>query len=161
MSARLEILKASLLKKESAFDARLCEHFDSVRSANGQPLNDKRGGRSEVARWDRQNNALRNHAEGIEKTKRAIEREECVIAQVALACAELPEPISRRLAEGSLQQWRKHPRTFFVTGVDKARIVVLPNNQVAHRYANQITDREQYRLFSRTFNELSKECNLS
>lgn len=41
---RLEILKNSLAKKQAAFDAAFTEHTDDVKSANGQPLNDKRNG---------------------------------------------------------------------------------------------------------------------
>lgn len=41
-SRRMKILQQSLAKKQAAFDQRLQNHFDDVRSANGQPLNDKR-----------------------------------------------------------------------------------------------------------------------
>ena len=44
MTKRLDILKASLEKKEAAMDAKISEHFATVKEANGQPLNDKRNG---------------------------------------------------------------------------------------------------------------------
>ena len=54
MSRRLEILKASLAKKQTLFDQRLQQHFDTVKEANGQPLNDKRNGRVTLNKWDKQ-----------------------------------------------------------------------------------------------------------
>ena len=57
--SRLAILEASLQKKTMEFDKRLNEHFGSVKSANGQPLNDKRDGQKTLASWDRQNQRLR------------------------------------------------------------------------------------------------------
>lgn len=74
--SRLDILKASLEKKQAKFDRKLNEHFADVRSANGQPLNDKRNGFSTMKRWDRQNDVLSRMQEDIEKTETAIEREE-------------------------------------------------------------------------------------
>lgn len=37
---RLVILKRSLEKKEAVLNARFSAHFDSVKAANGQPIND-------------------------------------------------------------------------------------------------------------------------
>ena len=71
MSNRLEILKNSLLKKEQQLEKRLDNHFADVKRANGQPLNDKRNGQATMNRWERQNEAIRNLKESIEKTKRA------------------------------------------------------------------------------------------
>jgi len=76
MGNRIEILTASLKKKEAMFDQKLQEHFDTVRQANGQPLNDKRNGRSTLDKWDRQNESLRSMQESIGRTKAAIEREQ-------------------------------------------------------------------------------------
>lgn len=157
MSRRLEILQRSLERKTEAMDAKIGAHFESVRSANGQPLNDKRNGRATMAGWERQNDAIRSVADGIEKTKAAIEREQSAIDRVEAAAASLPEPVKREIAAGLLTQWRKHPRTFFVAGVDKARIVLLDDGRLAHRYAASITDAGQRRTFARTFNALSKE----
>lgn len=156
-SARLEILKRSLSKKTEAFDLRMGAHFESVKSANGQPLNDKRNGGTTLAKWDRQNDSLRNLSKGIEKTKAAIEREESQIQRVESAAESFPDPIKREIASGHLVQWRKHPRTFFVAGVEKARIVLLDDGRLAHRYVSSITDAEQRKTFARTYNQLSAE----
>ena len=56
--SRLDILKASLEKKQAEFNRKLNEHFADVKRTNGQPLNDKRNGYSTMKRWDRQNDAL-------------------------------------------------------------------------------------------------------
>ena len=48
--SRLDILKASLEKKQAKFNRKLNEHFSDVKSANGQPLNDKRNGYSTMKR---------------------------------------------------------------------------------------------------------------
>ena len=58
--SRLDILKTSLEKKQAKFYEKLNEHFADVRSANGQPLNDKKNGASTMKRWDKQNNVLSN-----------------------------------------------------------------------------------------------------
>lgn len=60
MSKRSEIFKKLLEKKESELNRKLGDHFDGVRSANGQPLNDKRRGIANFARWERQNDSIRN-----------------------------------------------------------------------------------------------------
>lgn len=152
--SRIEILRASLAKKERQFDAKLADHFDSVRAANGQPLNDKRNGRATLQRWEKQNDALRSLQEGIEVTKRAIEREESKIA--AVAAVVLPPPIAQAIAEGKLRQWRKHPNTFFVEGVDRGRIVWDGEKRViGHRYLSEVP-REQYPIFRDAYNGLRK-----
>ena len=40
--SRLDILKASLEKKQAKFNRKLNEYFSDVKSANGQPLNIQR-----------------------------------------------------------------------------------------------------------------------
>lgn len=152
MSARLELMQRSLERKQAAFDARLSAHFDAARATNGQPLNDKRNGESTMKKWERQNDALRSAQAGIEVTQAAIEREAATIERVT--AVELPAAIQSRIEAGVLSQWRKHPTTFFVTGVGKARIVLLPDGQVAHRYASQIKDAAQHKIFAKTYNEL-------
>ena len=82
MTKRLEVLKASLVKKEAELDRRMQAHFDTVKEANGQPLNDKRNGQATLNKWEKQNDAIRNQQAEIEKTKRAIEFEEGKIAHV-------------------------------------------------------------------------------
>lgn len=154
MSPRLAVLQQSLAKKEAAFDAKLKQHFSSVKATNGQPLNDKRNGVATMRKWERQNDSLRTAKEGIERTKSAIERERNTIARTELVADTLPKAIKDRLADGTLKQWRKHPTTFFVVGVDKARIVVLDRKTLAYRYLSSITDPDQRRRFARTFNDL-------
>jgi hypothetical protein len=156
-STRLEVLEVSLAKKNKAFDERLGAHFDSVKAANGQPLNDKRNGQSTMANWDRQNERLRTLSEGIKTTERAIERERSAVTLAQSALDGLPEAIARRLSDGTLKQWRKHPRTFFVEGVTRARIVALEDGTVAHRYVQEIADGDQHRLFAKTFNAIRAE----
>lgn len=152
MSRRLEILRVSLAKKTALFDQKLSAHLEAVKAANGQPLNDKRNGAATLGRWERQNDALRALNASIEKTKGAIEREEAKVAMVQ--AVELPEPIKALMASGALTQWRKHPRFFFVTGVDKARITLMDNGQIGHRYLSSITSKDQYAIFRDTFNSL-------
>jgi len=150
---RLSILQNSLAKKEAAFDDRLQSHFDDVRSANGQPLNDKRNGRATLNRWERQNNALRTLNQGIEKTKAAIEKEQRKIAHIE--ATPVPAPFVKMVEEGTLIQWRKHPNTFFVAGVDKVRIVWdLKKNILCHRYVDQVKDPAQYETFRTVIKEL-------
>lgn len=156
-SPRLEILRRSLARKQAALDAKISEHFASVKAANGQPLNDKRNGAATLSKWDRQNESIRRMADGIEKTKAAIEREESAIRRVAGVSGALPAPVSDAVTSGLLQQWRKHPKTFFVAGVDKARIVLLDDGRLAHRYVTSITCADQRRIFAQTYNRLSHE----
>lgn len=155
MSARMEVLQRSLERKQAAFDARLAAHFDAVRATNGQPLNDKRNGAATLRQWERQNDALRTAQASIEVTQAAIEREAATIERVA--AVELPAAIQSRIDTGELSQWRKYPNTFFVAGVEKARIVLLPDGQVAHRYARCITDPEQRLVFARVYNAIHAE----
>jgi hypothetical protein len=61
---------------------------------------------------------------------------------------------------GVLVQWRKHPHTFFVAGVDKARIVWLEKTkQVAHKFVSEIKEQEQRTKFVRVFNPLGAVLN--
>lgn len=155
MSARMEVLQRSLERKQAAFDAQLAAHFDAVRATNGQPLNDKRNGAATLRQWERQNDALRSAQAGIEVTQAAIERESVTLSRVA--SVDLPAAIRELIDLGVLIQWRKHPTTFFVAGVDKARIVLRPDGQVAHRYVRCIPDPEQRRVFARVYNEIYAE----
>lgn len=118
---RLEVLKASLAKKEANFTRKLDEHYDDVLSANGQPLNDKRNGQATMDRWERQNDSLRALEESIQVTKRAIEREEFKIK--AVNAQELPECLIPFLNDGTLTQWRKYPNRFFVKDGGRARLI--------------------------------------
>lgn len=154
-SPRLRVLEESLAKKQAQFDERLAQHFADVRSANGQPLNDKRNGAATLRQWERQNDALRAAQASIEVTQAAIEREAATIERVA--AVELPKAIKSRIDTGVLSQWRKHTTTFFVAGVEKARIVLLPDGRVAHRYVRCIPDPEQHRVFARVYNAIHAE----
>ena len=69
MTKRLEMLKASLVKKEAELDRRMQAHFDTVKQANGQPLNDKRNGQATLNKWEKQNDAIRNQQVEIEKNQ--------------------------------------------------------------------------------------------
>lgn len=154
MTKRLGILKASLEKKEAEMSARISEHFDAVKAANGQPLNDKRNGSATMAKWERQNNSIRRVQEGIEKTLAAIEREKLAIARANEV--DLPGFIKHAVASGELTQWRKHPNRFFVPGVDKGRIVWNEQKQVLMHSRLAEVPKDQYPKFRDTFNKLRR-----
>jgi hypothetical protein len=161
MSNRLEILKTSLTKKEQQLEKRFDDHFADVKRANGQPLNDKRNGQSTMNRWERQNEAIRNLKESIEKTKRAIEIEEDKIHACKYQNENfIPKEILELVEKGELIQWRKHPTHFFVSGVEKARIWWDESRKaVAHKYAHLITEQEQRTKFVRLYNGLNAVLN--
>jgi hypothetical protein len=155
---KLKILKASLIKKEAVLDQRYETHFASVKQANGQPLNDKRNGQATLNKWDRQSEAIRNQKESIEKTKQAIEKEEYKISDTEGAKKELPSVILEMLETEQLIQWRKHPNTFFVKGVDKARIIFDPKKRIIFtRYRDSITEQDVWKLFVTAFNAILKQ----
>lgn len=156
MSRRLAVLKASLSKKEALFSDKLQQHFETVKQANGQPLNDKRNGQATLSKWDKQSDALRNLESGIQRTKDAIEREEM---KVALAeSVNIPDFMQKAIEEGLISQWRKHPRFFFVTGVKHGRIVLNEGTgMIAHRYLSKVS-KEEYPTFRDVFNKLNKQC---
>lgn len=154
---RLEILEKSLVKKKELLDNKFKEHFETVKQANGQPLNDKRNGQATLNKWERQGNAIRNLEESIEKTERAIELEKYKIADVEGAKETFPQCILDMIESGQLIQWRKHPNTFFVKGVDKARIVWDDKKKLIFtRYKESITDQYVWKIFATTFNTLLK-----
>lgn len=154
---RLIILENSLEKKKKQFNDKLQNHIDTVKQANGQPLNDKRNGQATLNKWERQNDSLRNLQESIAKTENAIEVEKGKIIECESMKNSLPDAILEMMVNGTLIQWRKHPNTFFVNGVDKARIVWDNKKKVvAHKYSKQITDKDQWKLFAKTYNELFK-----
>ena len=160
MSKRLEILKKSLIKKEQQFNEKLQNHFDTVKQANGQPLNDKRNGKATINKWDSQNESLRNLDNSIQKTKDAIEREESKIMYVERTNESVPIEILELVEKGELVQWRKHPNTFFVPGVDKARIIWDNKSKVvAYKYINLITEQEQRKKFACLYNGLHAVLN--
>lgn len=151
MATRIQILEESLLKKSSLVDSKLDAHFTSVAKANGQPLNDKRNGRATMASWDRQSESIRASIDSAEKTKRAIEREKSAIALVESTDVH---PALKQMSEaGELNQWRKHPRMFFVPGVEKGRICWdSDKQQLGHRYLSEIP-KDQYAAFRDAYNK--------
>lgn len=155
MNNRLEILRASLIKKEALFNDRLQVHFDTVKQANGQPLNDKRNGRATLNKWDKQSDALRVLESSIQRTKGAIEREEMKIALAS--SVSIPAFMRKAIDDGLITQWRKFPRFFFVTGVKHGRIVLdEKTGLIAHRYLSKVS-KEEYPLFRDTFNSLNRQ----
>lgn len=157
---RLEILEESLKKKQHLFDNRLQNHFNTIKQANGQPLNDKRNGRATLNKWDKQNDSLLRLQDEIEKTKAAIERERGKIHDVEAAKESLPPEILVLVESGELIQWRKYPNIFFVPGVDKARIIWdMKKRIVAHKFTNTLTDREHRKRFADVYNPLFKIFN--
>lgn len=160
MSKKLEILKNSLVKKEQELQRRFDVHFATVKQANGQPLNDKRNGQATLNKWERQNESIRTMQKSIEATKKAIEIEEGKIKGVEHANTFIPAEIQKLVESGELIQWRKHPHTFFVAGVDKARIVWDENRKVvAHKFVSEITIQEQRTKFVRIYNPLNAILN--
>jgi len=155
---KLKILTASLRKKEAVLDQRYETHFSTVKQANGQPLNDKRNGQSTLNKWDRQRESIRNQKESIERTKKAIEKEEDKIFSSEKAKKNIPIVILEMLETGQLTQWRRHPNTFFVKGVDKARIVFDPKKRIIYtRYRASITEQDVWKLFASAFNTILKQ----
>lgn len=158
--SRLEILKVSLQRKQEKFDNKLSEHFADVKSANGQPLNDKRYGRATISRWEKQNNALLNLQKEIERTEKAIQEEVCKITFVERVKNELPKEIVELIDNGTIKQWSKYPHIFFVDGVAKARIIWEDKKKrVVHKFMSRIQDKEQYKKFTNVYNTLAKKLN--
>jgi len=155
-SKRLEILKASLAKKEKAFSERLSKHWDDVRLGQGEPLHSNSKGKAIAKRWEKENEALRAAEASIEKTKEAIEREQRKIKLVAEQ--ELPQAILDLVAEGTLTQWRKYPNRFFVKGVEKARIIWDEKREaLLCSYTKSIPSPDQFETFRDIFNTLKKK----
>ncbi len=151
---RLDVLQTSLQKKQTKLDAAFDDHFTDVASANGQPLNDKRNGAATMTRWEKQSNTIRNAQNEVKKTERAIEREQDKIADVEDANKQLPQYVLDMVANGELTQWRRHPNTFFVPGVDKGRIVVdLETGEIGTRYRHAVS-KEHWAKFRDTFNKM-------
>jgi hypothetical protein len=156
MATRLEILKASLEKKKAKFQERLDAHYNEVRMANGQPLNDKANGRTTLNRWEKSEEALRRLQGEIKKTEAAIEKEESKSAHVEGVSSELPAYLLDMVKEGELVQWRKYPNMFFVPGVEKARIIYdLKKGTLGYKYWSQIPDDAQKDTFRAVLKKLA------
>lgn len=160
--SRLDILKASLEKKQAKFNEKLNEHFTDVKSTNGQPLNDKRNGAATMNRWNRQNDVLSNIKKEIEKTEHAIEREESKIRALEYSKNAMPIEMQKLIDDGILKQWGKWPHIMFVNGVDKARIIWDDKKKVVmHKFANTLTEKEQRKKFAQVYNSLHASINQS
>ena len=155
---RGEVLQASLEKKLAKYKDLESRHIADVRSANGQPLNDKRNGQATMNRWKKQRTAMANQDKEIAKTERAIEDEQWKVRGVAEANKGVPSSISRMVEDGGLTQWRKYPNRFFIPDVDKARIIWDPEKQeLSHSYTRSITDKDQQVKFLETWKQLKKD----
>lgn len=157
MTNRLDILKASLDKKTAKLDALIQAHFDTVKQANGQPLNDKRNGHATLNKWQKQNDAIARQQAETEKTKRAIEAEEYKIRKCEAAV--YPACFEPLITDGTLVQWRKYPNRFFVRGVDKARIIWDDKKGLLNSYYKAIPNQEQQELFKAVWYRLKDELD--
>lgn len=158
--SRLDILNASLENKQAKFDLMLDAHVKDVKSANGQPLNDKRNGHVTLNRWEKQNYALLNQQKEIEKTKNTIEKEKSKQRGIANHKDSMPDEILALIENGTLKQWGKYPYIMFVNGVDKARIIWdAKKKQVMHKFTSSLTDIEQRKKFAQVYNSLYRAMN--
>ena len=156
MSKRLEMLNASLAKKENILEVRFANHFASVKSANGQPLNDKRNGQATLNKWEKQNDAIRNKIKSVDLTKAAIEREESKLFSVSHCYNSMPQHLKALIDSGTLKQWGKHPHIMFVSGVEKARIYWDEETNIcSHKYVKEIPNKEQYTVFRDVYNSIN------
>lgn len=160
MSKRIEILKASLEKKQAHFDLLLQVHFNSVKETNGQPLNDKRDGYKTFKKWENQNSSLRNAQNGIEKTKNAIDFEESKLNYIDSVNESIPVDFLNLVKDGILNQWSKYPNIFFIVGVKKARIIWnMKKKIVDSKYFESIKDEKERELFCNVLHPLLKKFN--
>lgn len=142
---RLTVLESSLAKKEEKLNQLISNHFETVKQANGQPLNDKRNGHKTLALWERQNDAIRKQEAEIEKTKAAIEREKDKIVNVENQ--EIPSYLKEFLDKGLITQWRKYPNRFFVVGGGRARII-YKDGKLLYSHLDQVTQDERAKFVS-------------
>lgn len=158
--SRLDILKSSLKKKEAKFDTMFESYVEDVKSANGQPLNDKRNGAATMNRWNKKDLALSKQNDEIQKTKEALSKEENKIKNIYTFKDSMPQCIVDLIDKGILKQWGKYPHILFVDGVDKARIIYDQKKRiVAHKFVSDITDKEQRSKFAKVYNELYQTLN--
>jgi hypothetical protein len=151
-----------LARKEDELNRRFDNQFEHQRKTNGQPMNDKRNGRAWFNKKDKLDQAIGKQMEEIEKSKAYIKRLEERVAFLEKWEKELPAPLLEATLAGRLNQWKRHPRMFFVEGVEKARIVWNSDTKtIGATYVKQIPSKEQYAIFRDTFNGLRKELGLS
>lgn len=157
---RLDILKNSLEKKQASFNEKLSIHMDDVKGAMGEPMAGHRGGEKVLRRWDKQHKSLKTLDESIDRTKRAIEREESKSAGVERSKETVPKIFFDLVEQGVLNQWRKHPNIFFVVGVDKARIGWDEKKNVAYnRYYRHIENDGQKLAFKEAWKVIYSNLN--
>lgn len=157
---RLEILENSLIKKNKVLDKKFDKHFKTVAQANGQPLNDKRNGQATLNKWEKQSQSIANQKDSIQKTIDAIEYEKGKIIDVESEKEYFPTVILEMIESGVLIQWRKHPNTLFVKGVDKARVQYDKKKElIYHKYFKEIADNEQRKKFAKVYNHLNNNIN--
>lgn len=156
--SRLSILENSLQKKKATLDGLFECHFADVKAANGQPLNDKCNGSATVNRWDRQSDRIRNAQLEIEKTEAAIDREKHKALAVDSVNKQLPQWLLPMVEAGELEQWKKHPNTFFVPGVESARIRIDLKTGAPCSILDDIP-KDQYPKFRDTANKVIRLYN--
>lgn len=154
MTKRLEILKNSLIKKETSFNEKLDVHFSDVKQGQGEPMRGHRRGNQILARWEKQDDQLRKLDADVEITKNAIEREESKIGYCERTLKEMPDFMGEAVENGKIKQWRKYPNMFFVSGVDKARIIYnIEKNQLSNKFTENLTAEEK-EIFESVYREL-------
>jgi hypothetical protein len=156
MTKKLEILKNSLEKKLLRENVLFDKYLALVKSANGQPLNDKRGGHKVMQAWEKKEEAIRSAIKESEKTKSAIEREQNKIERCENVNSTLPDAILSRIENGTLTQWRKYPNRFFVVGVEKARLI-YENDKLKFSHKQEIPTPEQTAKFEAVAIEIYNE----
>jgi len=165
MATRLEVLKKSLIKKQKILESKIDNHHADAKSANGQPMNDKRNGGVTLKRWQTQQDSIFSQYDDIEITKNAIEKEQQKIDGMNAARSEFPDVILNLLESGEITQWCKYPHIFFVKGVKKARIIFRSETDmyhkrgVYHKYTSQIPTSEQIDSFGKIFNQIAEVMN--
>jgi hypothetical protein len=158
---REQVLVDSLARKQQQFDNRFAVHFDEATARQGQPWHDNAKDRSARKRLDRQDAALHTLKESIQKTEDALARERRKVAAVERTAAILPAAILEALESGTLSQWRRHPTTFFVHGVERARLVWdVDRQQLTTRYLGELkeeTARARFLEVARALDRAIKE----
>ena len=147
-----------MAKKETAFEGKLDKHFSDVKSANGQPLNDKRNGASTTQRWDKQSSALRTAEKSIKVSQKAILDLEGTQVYLEKMAGAYPPAIIALVKSGKIKPWTKHANTFFVDGVEKGRIFYEPKKHIlGNKFANEIPNQAQRTIFVGIYNKLWAE----
>ena len=125
--SRLEILKNSLAKKEK----RLAEVLE------------------------KQKQTIVHQKEEIDKTKRAIAREEAKEHGTGYIYSLMPGYLKNMIDDGTLKQCQRHPHILSVSGVEGAKLYFNEKTGiVSRRYASKIQGKEQFLEFWRVFREL-------